>query len=82
MHIIKKSMMTNKVNSRDIDVTNDQLEAWQSGTLIQDAMPNLSPDDREFLMTGITPEEWEILTEMDEEYEDYDDGYEEDEDYV
>jgi hypothetical protein len=26
--------------------------------LIQEAMPNLSADDREFIMTGITPEEW------------------------
>lgn len=72
MHIIRKSDMTNTVNARDIDVTDDQLEAWQGGMLIQYAMPNLSPDDREFLMTGITPEEWEVLTEMDEEYEDYD----------
>lgn len=79
MHIIRKSDMTNTVNARDIDVTDDQLEAWQGGMLIQDAMPNLSPDDREFLMTGITPEEWEVLTEMDEEYDDY--GEEED-DYV
>ena len=78
MHIIRKSDMTNIVNARDIDVTEEQLKDWQGGTLIQDAMPNLSPDDREFLMTGITSEEWEVLTEMDEEYEDYD----EDEDYV
>jgi hypothetical protein len=26
--------------------------------MVQDAFPKMSPDDREFLMTGITPGEW------------------------
>jgi len=30
-----------------------------AGMLIQDAMPNVSVDEREFIMTGITPEEWD-----------------------
>ena len=34
------------------------LEDWMSGKMIQSAFPGLSADDREFLMTGITPEEW------------------------
>jgi hypothetical protein len=37
----------------------EQLRAWEQGTLIQNAMPNISPADREFIKTGITPEEWE-----------------------
>jgi hypothetical protein len=43
----------------DIPVTVDQLEAWEDGELIQNAMPGLTPDQREFIMTGVTPEEWE-----------------------
>jgi hypothetical protein len=32
---------------------------WRDGRgLIQDCLPYLSADEREFLMTGITPEEW------------------------
>lgn len=31
---------------------------WKSGKLIQDAMPDLSDDQREFLITNTTPEEW------------------------
>lgn len=58
MKITKKSMFTGKVSTRDIDVTDEQLASWQAGTLIQNAMPDLSADDREFLMTGVTPEEW------------------------
>ncbi len=59
MHITRKSPFTGKMNTLDIPVTVEQLADWQSGTLIQNAMPNLSPDHREFLMTGITPTEWE-----------------------
>ena len=31
---------------------------WNAGLLIQDAFPTLSADEREFIKTGITPEEW------------------------
>jgi len=29
--------------------------------MVQDAFPDMSPEDREFLMTGITPQEWKEL---------------------
>lgn len=58
MQITRTSPFTGKLHIREIDVTEAQLEAWQGGQLIQEAMPHLSVDDREFLMTGITPEEW------------------------
>ena len=35
--------------------------ARNAGGLIQDAFPFLSPGEREFLMTGITPEEWDSI---------------------
>ena len=59
MLIPRTSPFSQKVNYREIDVTEAQLKAWHLGALIQNAMPNLSADDREFLMTGITPEEWD-----------------------
>ena len=59
MLITKASILSGKIKTRGIPVTQDQLDNWNSGTLIQNAMPNISPDDREFLMTGITPEEWD-----------------------
>ena len=61
MLIEKVSMLTNKVHIREIDVTREQVENWQSGMLIQEAMPNLSIDDREFMMTGATADEWAAL---------------------
>lgn len=61
MRIEKASGMSGRVNTRDINVTEEQIDDWMSGTLIQNAMPNLSADDREFLMTGVTPEEWDEI---------------------
>jgi hypothetical protein len=29
--------------------------------LIQEAMPNLTPDEREFIKTGITNDEWDMM---------------------
>ena len=59
MLISKFSPISMKDHTRDIPVTQEQLNARKSGVLIQNAMPNISADDREFLMTGITPEEWD-----------------------
>lgn len=59
MLIQKISQLSGKLHARDIDVTQEQLDRWRGGELIQRAMPHLSADDREFLMTGVTPEEWD-----------------------
>jgi hypothetical protein len=60
MLVTKTSLLTNKQHSREIDITQEQLTHWEEGRgLIQVLMPHLSADDREFLMTGSTPEEWE-----------------------
>ena len=59
MLIIRTSPFSGNTNSMEIEVTQEQLSSWENGTLIQNAMPNLSADEREFIMTGITPEEWD-----------------------
>ena len=61
MLITRTSPFSGITNSMEIAVTQAQLDAWESGTLIQDAMPNLSADEREFILTGILPEEWDEL---------------------
>jgi len=62
MKITRKSMFTGKVQTMDIDVTQEQLDAFfKGGALIQNAMPNVPPELREFIMTGVTPEEWDVV---------------------
>lgn len=60
MLITRKSMLTGITRSIEIDVTQEQLDAYYSkGELLQFAFPNLSADDREFIKSGITKEEWD-----------------------
>jgi|TARA_R110000782_G_scaffold6600_3_gene22679 hypothetical protein len=61
MLITKKSLVTGNITTKDIDVSVQQLDAWQNGLLIQDAMPQVSAPDREFIKSGITNEEWNNL---------------------
>jgi len=67
MQITRQSAWSGKVRTLDIPVTYDQLYEWERGTLIQNAMPNLTADQREFLMTGITAEEWDEMFERNED---------------
>jgi hypothetical protein len=69
MLITKRSFLSGNTNEREINVTQAQLDSWASGTLIQVAMPHLSADDREFLISGTTSEEWDEYFKEDEEYE-------------
>ncbi len=57
--IERESPFSGNKNRMTLDVTLAQIEAWKGGELIQNAMPNLSADEREFIKTGITAEEWE-----------------------
>lgn len=62
MQITKSSPFTGKETTLEIPgLTEEMLREWQSGKLIQDAMPNISPEHREFLMTGISPQEWDDI---------------------
>ena len=61
MIITMTSPMTGMINTMDVDVTAVQIARWRGGMLIQDAMPDLSVDEREFLMTGMTPADWEKM---------------------
>jgi len=59
MKITKVSPFSGKVHTMEIDVTPEQFIRYLEGELIQRAMPNVSAPEREFIKTGITPEEWE-----------------------
>lgn len=60
MKVTKTSMFSGKDHTVNVNVTVAELYAWQiKGEKIQDAMPHLTPDEREFLMTGVMPDEWD-----------------------
>ena len=61
MLITRTSMLSGKETTMDIDCTEEQLNAWLGGMYIQDAMPNVPAEQREFLISGTTPEEWSAM---------------------
>lgn len=61
MLITKKSMFTGKTHTMDLPVTKAQFAKWQAGAMVQEAFPNLSVSQREFLLTGTTQGEWDEL---------------------
>ncbi len=59
MNITRICPFTNRVNVRRIEgATRRASPHGRTGALIQDALPEVSPEDREFIMTGITPSMW------------------------
>ena len=66
-------------------LTQEQLDQYESGdVLIQDVLPHLTPAEREFIMTGITDEEWkqfmtiiddDDVDDLDEEKSNFDEEY-------
>ena len=61
MEITRTSILTGIERTQDIPVTQEQLNEWEGGTLIQKVMPELTPSQREFIMTGIVDSEWDTL---------------------
>jgi len=59
MIVTRRSPLTGVIRTRSLPITDQQLVNWEGGMLAQDAFPQLSADEREFIMTGITPEEWD-----------------------
>jgi hypothetical protein len=53
MLVTRTNPFNGTVNTRDLDITEQQVAAYEAGALLQNAFPNLSADDREFFKTGI-----------------------------
>ena len=62
-----KSILSGKTSSMDLPVTDLQVNLWRSGMLIQNVMPDLSVQQREFLITGMTLEEQEVFFNIEED---------------
>jgi len=61
MLVTIQSPISGKMNSMELPVTEAQLEAHRNGELVQNVFPTLSAEEREFLISGITPKEWSDL---------------------
>ena len=57
MLIQKRNRLTGKVNEMDLDVTTEQVRAYENGGFVQNCFPNLTVTEREFLISGLSAEE-------------------------
>lgn len=57
--------MTGKMNEMDIPMTEDDFDKshreWEDGKYIQDAFPMLNATQREFIMSGLSVEDQDIV---------------------
>lgn len=72
MKLTKASLYSGNTHTIDLPISELEFElgmlAWKThGMLIQDAFPTLTPDQREFIMTGSTHDEWEDMWGEDDE---------------
>ena len=63
MIVERQSIVSGKMYQMDINITPEQLFDFLNGKsgLAQEAFPELSADEREFIISGIHPTEWHEL---------------------
>ena len=73
MLITRKSTITGETRTLDLPVTELELRRHAEGELAQNVWPNLPPADREFIISGSTQEDWDLMNEAliipDEEWD-------------
>ena len=67
MQITRTSPVSGITRSLEIPCTEEQMAAYKDGELIQVAFPNLTEDEREYILTGITKDEWDELFKKTDE---------------
>lgn len=61
MKVTRKSAISGKQRTKDIPVNpNDWIEYNMGYVSIDESMPYLTAEDREFILSGTTPDEWQL----------------------
>lgn len=78
MNITRLSPMSGIEHTLDIPITEEELHRietrFERGEHIQTIVPHLRSAQREFLITGITPDEWDEMFKPDEDDDDDNDA--------
>lgn len=67
MIVVRRSIVTGMVHEMDLPITQEQIAVWESGRCAQVSFPHLTASQREFIMTGITEQEWNDIVIDDED---------------
>ena len=73
MKLTKISELSGLDHTIDLPITQQEyingMSKLNQGMNIQDAFPQLNPDEREFILNGITKQEWDDENEKEEKYD-------------
>ena len=61
MKITRLSPISGVTRTMELDVTAKQIVSWEKGEMIQNVFPHLTAGEREFIKTGITPDDWDSM---------------------
>ena len=50
-----------EASTKIMRLTPEQYDTWQSGAYIQDALPHLNNEEREFLISGLDQQAWDEM---------------------
>ena len=75
MIVSRVSPFSGTLNRMELPITVEQYNEWLNGVPVQDAFPHLNADDREFILTGILPNEWDEMFPSEESREYVTDEY-------
>ena len=67
MKITRTSPLTGQTNTLDLPIDRRSLRRWLNGEPVQHCFPDLDAAQREFIMTGYMPGEYEISREPDDD---------------
>lgn len=57
----KRSIYSGIVREKELPITQEQIDQYESGIPIDLCMPHLSQADRTFFVSGITDEDWDEM---------------------
>jgi len=61
MKVTRLSPFSGVTHTMELDVTTKQIVSWEKGEMIQNVFPHLTAGEREFIKTGITPDDWDKM---------------------
>ena len=58
--VTRQSVLTRKMNTMELPILQEHLDIYDKigGFNVQDIFPQLDAEQREFLINGVTPQEW------------------------
>jgi len=67
LSVTRISPVTGKTNTLQLNISSDDYERWKTGDfLIQNIFPHLTDDEREFIISGCLPGEFELWVGQEE----------------